>query len=377
MAAAQGTGCRRANRSRPERLVLAVDGDSVSHPTRLLFEVHEQPAALERLLTSGRAPLEALAAEMRRRQIAHVLIAARGTSDNAATYGKYLLGITHGLSVSLAAPSMCTLYGSPLRLSRDTMVLGVSQSGMSPDIVAVLDDARSQNVLTAAFVNAPGSRLAEAAEWVIPLSAGEERSVAATKSYTAQLMALAMLSAALSEDDVRWDELSRVPAAVRAALTLEDAISCRAERYCFMEHCTVISRGYNYATALETALKLKELTYTGTTPYSSADFLHGPVAVVREGYPVVTIACQGRAMASLREFVAEMRSRRAEEILVTDDADLARGATFPLLLPVTLPEWLSPIPAIIPGQLLGYYLALARGIDPERPRGLLKVTETR
>jgi glucosamine--fructose-6-phosphate aminotransferase (isomerizing) len=191
------------------------------------------------------------------------------------------------------------------------------------------------------------------------------------------LMALAMLSAALSEDDVRWDELSRVPAAVRAALTLEDAISCRAERYCFMEHCTVISRGYNYATALETALKLKELTYTGTTPYSSADFLHGPVAVVREGYPVVTIACQGRAMASLREFVAEMRSRRAEEILVTDDADLARGATFPLLLPVTLPEWLSPIPAIIPGQLLGYYLALARGIDPERPRGLLKVTETR
>jgi glucosamine--fructose-6-phosphate aminotransferase (isomerizing) len=314
---------------------------------------------------------------MRRCQIAHVLIAARGTSDNAATYAKYLLGISQGLPVSLAAPSLYTLYETPLRLSRDTLVLGVSQSGMSPDIVAVLESARAQGVLTAAFVNATGSRLADAAEWVIPLAAGEERSIAATKSYTAQLMALAMLSAALSGDEGRWEELSRVPAAVEAALSLEETVSRRAERYRFMEHCTVISRGYNYATALETALKLKELTYTGTTPYSSADFLHGPVAVVREGYFMVTIACQGRAFASLRDFVGDMRQRRAEEILVTDDADLAEGATLPLLLPVTLPEWLSPIPAIIPGQLLGYYLAVARGLDPERPRGLLKVTETR
>jgi glucosamine--fructose-6-phosphate aminotransferase (isomerizing) len=349
----------------------------VSHANRLLFEIHEQPEALERLLAAGRGPLEALAAEMRRRQITHVLIAARGTSDNAATYGKYLLGITHGLPVTLAAPSLYTLYDSPLRLSRDTLVLGVSQSGMSPDIVAVVESARSQGVLTSAFVNAPGSRLAGAAEWVIPLAAGEERSIAATKSYTAQLMALAMLSAALSGDEARWEELSRVPVAVQAALTLEKTISRRAERYRFMEHCTVISRGYNYATAQETALKLKELTYTGTTPYSSADFLHGPVAVVREGYPVITIACQGRAINSLREFVSEMRQRRAEEILVTDDADLAQDATLPLLLPAMLPEWLSPIPAIIPGQLLGYYLAVARGLDPERPRGLLKVTETR
>lgn len=344
---------------------------------RLLYEIREQPQVLRGLLGSARQPLESLAGEMRRRQIAHVLIAARGTSDNAATYAKYLLGITQRLPVSLAAPSLYTLYDAPLRLSADTLVLGVSQSGMSPDIVSVVESARSQGVLTAALVNAPDSRLAAAADWVIPLAAGEERSVAATKSYTAQLMALAMLAAALSGDENRWEELSRVPTAVEAAVRLEEPISRRAERYRYMEHCTVISRGYNYATALETALKLKELTYTGTTPYSSADFLHGPVAVVREGYPLITIACQGRAFELLCEFVGEMRQRRAEQILVTDSADLGEGATFPLVLPVTLPEWLSPIQAIIPGQLLGYYLAVARGIDPERPRGLLKVTETR
>ena len=344
---------------------------------RLLFEVHEQPRVLEGLLSSARGPVEALAAEMRRRGICQVVIAARGTSDNAATYAKYLLGIAHGLPVTLAAPSLYTLYESPVTLRDNSLVLGISQSGMSPDIVAVLESARSQGALTAALVNAPGSRLEEAAEWVIALGAGEGRSVAETKSHTAELFVLAMLAAALAGDADRWKDLAGVPRAVEDALTLEEVIARRAERYRYMEHCAVISRGYNYATALETALKLKELTYTGTTPYSAADFLHGPVAVVREGYPVIVIACEGRAFASLREFVEDMRERRAEEILVTDNAGLAQGATVPLLLPITLPEWLSPIPAIIPGQLLGYYLAVARGIDPERPRGLLKVTETR
>ncbi len=343
---------------------------------RLLFEVHEQPRVLEGLLNSARGSVEALAAEIRRRDISQVVIAARGTSDNAATYAKYLLGIAHGLPVTLAAPSLYTLYDSPITLRDNSLVLGISQSGMSPDIVAVLESARSQGALTAALVNAPGSRLAEAAEWVIPLGAGEERSVAATKSYTAELLVLAMLATALASDAGRWEDLAGVPRAVEDALTLEDVIARRAERYRYMEHCAVISRGYNYATALETALKLKELTYTGTTPYSAADFLHGPVAVVRDGYPIIVIASQGKAFAGLSEFVAEMQERRAEIVLVTDSEELARSAALPLVLPTALPEWLSPIPAIIPGQLLGYYVAVARGLDPERPRGLRKVTET-
>jgi glutamine---fructose-6-phosphate transaminase (isomerizing) len=343
--------------------------------TRLLDEIREQPAVLAGLLESARGPLEALVEAIRTRDIEHVLVAARGTSDNAATYAKYLLGIAHGLPVALAAPSLYTLYDSPLKL-RSTLVLGISQSGMSPDIVAVVNHARSQGALTAAFVNAPGSRLADAAEWTVGLGAGTERSIAATKSYTAELMLLAMLSALLDGADGTWQELSQVPAAVQAALTLEDPVSRRAERYRYMEHCAVISRGYNYATALEAALKLKELTYTGTTPYSSADFYHGPIAVVRAGYPVITIACQGRAMPLLRELVSDLGERSAEQIVITDDSDLAAGANLPLVLPRVLPEWLSPISAIVPAQLLACYLALARGLDPEQPRGLAKVTET-
>jgi glutamine---fructose-6-phosphate transaminase (isomerizing) len=348
---------------------------TVKQNGRLLYEIREQPAVLAGLLESTRGAVEALAAAIRSRQVTHVLIAARGTSDNAATYAKYLLGIAHGLPVGLAAPSLYTLYDRPLLLT-NTLVLGVSQSGMSPDIVAVVEDARRQGMLTAALVNDTGSRLAEAAEHVIPLSAGEERSVAATKSYTAELMVLAMLSAALSADEMPWEQLALVPKAVRGALALEEIISRRAERYRYMEHCSVISRGYNYATALEAALKLKELTYVGATPYSSADFLHGPIATVGQGYPVLVVACKGRAMPSLRESVSEFARRGAELVLVTDDTALGTGAALPLILPASLPEWLSPIPAIIPGQLLACYLALARGIDPEQPRGLLKVTET-
>jgi len=344
---------------------------------RLISEIREQPSVLDGLLRSGRSAVQALAEEVLRRQIAHVVIVARGTSDHSATYAKYQLGIAHGLSVSLAAPSITTLYDASLRLTPDTLVLGISQSGMSPDIVAVVAEARKQGVLTAALVNSTESRLAGVAEWVVPLGAGPEQSVAATKSYTAQLMALAMLSALLDQDSDRLAQLAAVPEAVRRALDLEEGIARRAERYRYMEHCAVISRGYNYPTALEIALKLKELTYTATTAYSAADFLHGPVAVVREGYPIAVVACQGRASRSLQAIFRATDERGAELITITDDEQLAQESAFGLFLPQTLPEWLSPIVAVIPGQLLAYHLARARGIDPEKPRGLAKVTETR
>ncbi len=344
--------------------------------SRLLQEIMEQPSVLEGLLSSEYPVIQEVAAAIRERGVRAVLIAARGTSDNAATYAKYIWGAFNGLPVMLAAPSLYTFYQRPPRL-HDTLVVGISQSGMSPDVVAVVEDGRAQGMLTLAITNDTQSRLARTAEYVLSCRAGEERSVAATKSYTAELMTIALLSVALAEDGHRLEETRRLPEAVAKTLALEKVIAQRAERYRFMTSCAVVGRGFNYATAFEVALKVKELTYVSAQPYSSADFMHGPVAVVGRDYPVIVIAPSGRVYDDLSALVAELKRREAELIIVSDRPDLAQQAQFPLVLPAALPEWLSPITAVIPGQLLGYHLALAKGLDPEQPRGLRKVTETR
>lgn len=344
--------------------------------SRLLQEIMEQPAVLEGLLRTEYSTIREVANVIRQRNVRAVLIAARGTSDNAATYAKYIWGAFNGLPVMLAAPSLYTLYQKPPRLY-DTLVVGISQSGMSPDVVAVVEDGRAQGMLTLAITNDPQSRLARAAEYVLPCQAGEERSVAATKSYTAELMVIALLSVALAEDNRRLEEIRSVPEAVEKTLTLREFIAQRAERYRFMENCAVVGRGFNYATAFEVALKVKELTYVSAQPYSSADFMHGPVAIVGRDYPVIAIAPSGQVYEDVAALVAELRRREAELVIVSDREDLARQAQFPVILPMMLPEWLSPITAVIPGQLFAYHLALAKGLDPEQPRGLRKVTETR
>ncbi|MBC7254570.1 MAG: SIS domain-containing protein [Chloroflexi bacterium] len=344
--------------------------------SRLLQEIMEQPSVLEGLLNTEYGVIQEVAAAIRERHVRAVLIAARGTSDNAATYAKYLWGAFNGLPVMLAAPSLYTFYQRPPRL-HDTLVVGISQSGMSPDVVAVVEDGRAQGMLTLAITNDAQSRLAHAAEYVLSCRAGEERSVAATKSYTAELMVIALLSVALAEDSHRLEEARRVPEAVEKALALEKAIAQRAERYRFMTSCAVVGRGFNYATAFEVALKVKELTYVSAQPYSSADFMHGPVAIVGRDYPVIAIAPSGRVYNDLAALVAELKRREAELVIISDREDLARQAQVPLILPTALPEWLSPITAVIPGQLLAYHLALTKGLDPEQPRGLRKVTETR
>jgi glucosamine--fructose-6-phosphate aminotransferase (isomerizing) len=344
--------------------------------SQLLDEIRQQPETLSRLLRDGSADIAEIARQLRSRDIRFVLIAARGTSDHAATYAKYLWGSVNRLPVALAAPGLYTLYERPPRL-QNTLVVGISQSGMSPDIVGVVRDARAQGMSTVAITNTPASRLGEAAEFVIDLCAGEERAVAATKTYTAQLAAVALLSAELADDATMRAQLAEVPAAVEATLALEPVATRAAERYCYVQTMAMVGRGYNYATALETALKLKELTYTSTIGYSSADFLHGPIAVVQRGYPVLLVAPSGAAYASLFELAHMLTERQAELAIVADQPEILALAQQPFALPAPLPEWLSPFTAVLPGQLLGYHLALARGLDAEHPRGLNKVTETR
>ncbi|HMR63076.1 MAG TPA: SIS domain-containing protein [Anaerolineae bacterium] len=343
--------------------------------TYLFQEIHEQPAVLETVLRREEEKVKRLAAEIKARQLTQVVIAARGTSDNAGRYAQYLLGAVNGLIVTLTTPSLFTIYQQPPRLS-NALVLGISQSGRGPDIVAVLQEARRQGALTAAITNFPDSELGQVADFVVKLHAGIERSIAATKTYTSQLAAIALLSAILANDAQMLAALHQVPGSVAEALRTAPDIARIAERYRYMRDCVVIGRGYNYATAYELALKLKELTYVIAEPYSSADFLHGPLALIEHGFPAIVIAPSGRMLPEMKRFMQTLKQREAEIVVISDDAETLTMARVALLLPATGPEWLSPFVTIIPGQIFAMHLAHVRDFDVDHPRGLRKVTKT-
>ena len=343
--------------------------------THVYREIQQQPDVLARLLSAERPTVAALAAEIVRRDIQYVVIAARGTSDNAGRYAQYLLGSMNGLYVGLATPSLFTIYNSPPSFG-NALVLGISQSGKSPDIVSVVAEAKRQGALTAVITNFPASDLGQEADFVIDLQAGEEFAVAATKTYTAELATIALLSTSLRADREMAEALDAIPERLAATMKLHADDYCVAERFRYMSSCVTIGRGYNYATAFELSLKLKEMTYTVVEPYSSADFLHGPLAVIAQGFPVVTIAPTGKILPEMKTFMATAHERGAELIVVSDDAEALAMARVPLALSAGVPEWLSPITAIVPGQLLAMNLAHTRGLDPDRPRALHKVTET-
>jgi glutamine---fructose-6-phosphate transaminase (isomerizing) len=339
-------------------------------------EIRQQPEVLEQLIASQASAIRGIADQIRARHIRHVFLAARGTSDNAGLYAKYVWGAQNGLPIALAAPSLFSVYERPPQIG-DSLVVGISQSGQSPDIVGVLEEGRRQGASTLAIVNAPESPLARAAEFVVDVRAGEEMAVAATKTYTAQLMAVAMLSAAMVSSGEKWGELSAVPAAVREVLAQEPDIARRSERYRFMNHCVVLGRGFNYATAFEWALKLKELTYVVAEPYSSADFQHGPMALLERGFPVLAAAPSGRVFDDTLALLKKMKEERAIELLVISDREEALAlAHTPIRLPAGIAEWLTPIVTVVAAQLFCLHLTRAKGLNTEAPRGLNKVTLT-
>jgi len=339
-------------------------------------EIFEQPLRLKGLLENQRETVEKIAAAVRERDVRYVFLAGRGTSDNAGRYANYLWGAHNHLPLALATPSLFTYYGEPPRLD-GAFVVGVSQSGQSPDIVSVLAEGRKQGCLTLAVTNVPASPLGEAAELVLDIQAGVEKAVAATKTYSSELMGLAMISAALRGDEDDWRALERVPGWVEEILRQDAAIARMAERFRYMQQCVVLGRGYNYATAFEWALKLKELTYVVAEPYSSADFQHGPIAMVEGGFPVMAMAAQGKVFDTMLEMLTRLREKHAAElVVVSDDPRALALAQSPIQLPAGIPEWLTPLVGIVAAQLFACHLTVVKGYDTERPRSITKVTET-
>jgi glucosamine--fructose-6-phosphate aminotransferase (isomerizing) len=340
----------------------------------LQSEIHQQPAVIRELLDAERDRVAQIARELKGK-FNYVVIAARGTSDNAARYAQYLFGAHNRLQVALATPSLFSIYEQPPELS-GALIVGISQSGQSPDIVSVLAEGERQGRPTLAITNDVDSPLARAARFLIPLHAGPERAVAATKTYTASLAALALLSCSLDDRPARLDDLQRVPEFIEKTFPLLAPSIERVERYRYMEQCAVIGRGFNYSTAFEIALKIKELNRLVCEPYSSADFRHGPVATVSRGFPVFVLAIKGAIHSDLTGLLSELEQLGAELLVISDDQESLAQANLPLPLPPGLPEWLTPLVSVIPGQLFAMRLAVARGLDPDHPAGLTKVTET-
>ena len=342
----------------------------------MLEEIRQQPEALAQTLARELGRVRKFKKLLEQRRPKLVVLVARGTSDNAALFGRYLIEITTGIPVSLAAPSITTLYKAPLDY-RDALVVAISQSGESTDTNLVLERAKERGALTLGITNESRSSLAKMADHVLLVRAGKERSVAATKTYTGQILTLYMLAYALG-GAVRIDDLERLPAAVEAALRLEPEIEALAQRYCFMRRAVVMGRGFNYSNAFEFALKLMETCYVVAERFSTADFLHGPIALVEPSFPVFAFAPPGPAWQSIGETLQKLQGLHADITVITDprNARAAEYATRSIQLPVRLKEELTPIPYIVPAQIFAACLAAQKGLDPDRPRTLSKVTLT-
>jgi glucosamine--fructose-6-phosphate aminotransferase (isomerizing) len=349
--------------------------------SKMLDETRQQPETLSRTLEQGLRATRALQKRFQGARPRLIVIAARGTSDNAAQFGRYLIEMTTGIPVSLAAPSIVTLYRRGVDL-RNTLVVGISQSGESTDINAVLEDGRKRGAIAVGITNEPRSTMAKIADHILLVRAGKEKSVAATKTYTGQLLALYLLAAALG-GHVRADDLRRIPDWVAAVLRRESRVAETVERYRFMSGTVTVGRGLNYATALEFGLKLMETCYVLAERFSAADLMHGPIAIVQQDFPVFVFAPPGPTWPSISDVLDLLDQLKADTLVITDRSNSkARGRARVIELPAQpgprsrIPDLYTPIPYIVPAQLFAAHLAEVKGFDPDRPRSLTKVTQT-
>ncbi|MFB6641224.1 SIS domain-containing protein [Streptomyces chartreusis] len=344
-------------------------------PGRIMArEMAEQPAVLRRILSQGAPAIHQVAREIAARSPRFVLLTARGTSDNAALYAKYLLEIRLGLPCGLASMSTITAYGARPDLT-DVLVIIVSQSGGSPDLVASTQAAREAGAITLAVTNNPDSPLAGVSEYHLDIMAGPERALPATKTYTASLLALYLFVEGLRDGDGSAAEA--LPDIAEQLLARQDEVRTLAARYRFAERMVITSRGYGYPTAKEAALKLMETSYIPALSYSGADLLHGPLAMVDNVSPVIAVVPDGKGGEALRPVLDRLRGRGADLVVIGPRQQVEQASVGFVLPTEDVAEELQPILEILPLQLLAYEVTIARGQDPDAPRALAKVTETR
>ena len=337
-------------------------------------EIAEQPTALARLLTPESIErTRMLAATIRERSPRFVLLAARGTSDHAALYAKYLVEVSLGLPAGLASPSTMTAYGARPDLS-DVLLMTVSQSGGSPDLLETVRTARAGGATTLAVTNNVNSALAQEAELHLDVLAGPELAVAATKSYSSQLLALWQLIDAYRGGD--GSAAVGIPEAAQSLIDRRADVAALAARFRFTDRLVTTGRGYSYPTAREAALKLMETSYVAAHAFSGADLLHGPLAMIDHDHPVIAVVPDGRGAEAMQPVLERLADRGADVTVFGGEQSTTLGsAGFQFRCPGIVEE-LHPVIDIIPLQQLALEMTLARGFNPDAPRGLKKVTET-
>lgn len=337
----------------------------------MLQEISEQPEVLERTIVEEREKLIKIGDYLRQKEVDLIILVARGSSDNACLFGRYLLEVTTGIPVSLAAPSVYTLYNAKMRL-KHAVVIGVSQSGEGDDINHVLESAKAAGAFTMGITNEAASTMARLTDETLLIHAGRERSVAATKTYTGQMLHFYLLASVVGDKRIPFHQ---IPELVSKALELKVTVEEIAQRYAFMENCVVVGRGMNYGNSYELALKLMETCYVVAERFSSADFFHGPLAVVERRFPVILFAPEGATRQSSSDLLARLKELGADSLSITNNDNVVNSSTQAIRMP-EMDEFLSPIPFIVPAQLFAAYLADAKGLDPDAPRSLAKVTKT-
>ncbi len=339
-------------------------------------EIMEQPAVMARCFEKNKNTVAEIVKQAKNQNIKLIYIAARGTSDHAAVYARYVFEITMGIPVALAAPSVFTVYGRQPDLS-NALVIGISQSGKAADVLEVLKAANRQGALTVSITNFEDSPMAAEAKYHLFCDAGLEKSVAATKTFTSQIYLLARLAAEWTNDNKLHGELSALPGQMAKALEIADIIKEKAERYRYMEHCFVLSRGVNYSIALEAALKIQETTYVKAKAYATSDFYHGPFAMIERNVPVILFAPEGPTLPYGKEMALKLADAGAELVVVSNNRELLDMGRSSFEIPYTDNDIISPFFNVAVAQMFACRLALARSLDPDKPRSLSKVTITK
>ncbi len=344
--------------------------------THMEKEILEQAQVLPGILQKNEAVLNCIAHELKSRPVPFAIMAARGTSDNAAVFGKYVMEVATGIPVVLAAPSVSTAYSTPYR-AKGALVIGISQSGEAADVLGVIADGNRNGAVTVAITNNPVSALAYEAKYHLDCGVGPELSVAATKTFTAELLLLAGLLMLLSPESGLILDVQLFADDLRVCIGLKDELFNLAEKHRQMESCFTLSRGYDYCTALESALKMQECAYVRSHAFSLADFMHGPISLVDEGTHCFLFCRKGSFQIEYIGLLEKLKGMLASVTVFTDDVTIKNMAENVIEVPRPSWEILSPIYFTVAAQLYACGLSLAKGLNPDCPRNLRKVTVTR